>query len=203
MLMYSVLCSQRDYEACCFTATSAGMQVVTKRKLSTMLEATRGPPLFLQNLDPNTWEVRACTPAACLAGQPAPLMRSVRFVMAWLQPHPPRALQAGSPQVEQPTQGAQECAADESELLEGLLMLQDGADLPPAASRAQPLHTEEQTELAGEGNSSAACCEDQPAEQRCLLEAVAYLEADEASTEAPCNLQHDAGQRTRAAVCAP
>ena len=84
MLMCSVLGSHRDSKACCFTAILAGMQVVTKRKLSTMLEATMGPPPFLQNLDPNTWEVRACTPAACLARQLAPLMRSVRFVMAWL-----------------------------------------------------------------------------------------------------------------------
>ena len=84
MLMCSVLGSHRDSKACCFTAMSAGMQVVTKRKLSTMLEATMGPPPFLQNLDPNTWEVRACTPAAWLARQPAPLMRSVRFVMAGL-----------------------------------------------------------------------------------------------------------------------
>ena len=115
------------------------------------------------------------------------------------------AVQAGSPRVEQPIQGAQECAADESEFLEGLLMLQDGADLPLAASCAQPLRTEEQTELAGEGaqDSSAACCEDRPAKQRCLLEAVAYLEADEASTEAPCDLHNDAGQPTRAAVPAP
>ena len=83
-------------------------------------------------------------------------------------------------------------------------MLQDGADLPPAASCVQPLHTQEQSELAGEGaqDMSAACCEDQPAEQRCLLEAVAYLEADEASTEAPCDLQQDAGQHTRAALSA-
>ena len=80
-------------------------------------------------------------------------------------------------------------------------MLQDGADLPPAASCAPPLHTQQQTELAGEEaqDSSAACCEDQPAKQRCLLEAVAYLEADEASTDAPCDLQSDAGQHTRAA----
>ena len=74
MLMCRILCSQRDSETCCFTATSAGMQVVTKRKLSTMLEAAMGPPPFLQNLDPNTWEVRDWTPAVCLARQPAPLI---------------------------------------------------------------------------------------------------------------------------------
>ena len=82
--MYHILCTKRDSEACCFTAASSGLQVVTKRRLSTMLEATMGLSPFLQNVDPNIWEVRACAPAACLARQPAPLLRSVRFVMARL-----------------------------------------------------------------------------------------------------------------------